>query len=98
MMGVSSTGIAILLTALATAGLALAAILRVRRHKPRPEQWEKAEIMRQLLALSERDNIRTATAPAARLRTSASWQRSRPGNAHLKTAARTTLPVHSKTR
>jgi len=43
----------ILLAGLAIGAIALVAIMISRKPKSRPEPWEKAEIMKQLLALSE---------------------------------------------
>jgi hypothetical protein len=100
MIGISSIGVVIALAGLAIALLALFAKLWAR---PKPaEKWEKAEIMKQLLALSERENSLAATAPSARLRAPASRQAIRsskaPLKAPLKTTAKTSLPIRSKTR
>ncbi|MGC2184408.1 MAG: hypothetical protein WA637_14090, partial [Terriglobales bacterium] len=61
-------------------------------------KWEKAEIMKQLLALSEREEGLRRPAPAVRLRAPATRQAIRPGAVHLKANAKTTLPSRSKTR
>jgi len=97
MIGLSSTGVAIALAVLAVAVLALVVKLCVGKPK-RAEKWEKAAIMKQLLALSERENSVATTAPSVRLRPPASKPGMRPSNAHLKTTAKTTLPNRSKTR
>jgi hypothetical protein len=97
MIAIPSTGVVIALGALAVAVLALFAKLCLGKPK-RAEKWEKAEIMKQLLALSERENNMARTAPSVRMRPPASRPTMRPGNAHLKATAKTTLPNRSKTR
>jgi hypothetical protein len=97
MIGISSIGVRIALGALAVVVLALLAKLCLGKPK-RAEKWEKAEIMRQLLALSERENGPARTSPSVRMRPSASRPTMRPGNAHLKAATKTTLPNRSKIR
>lgn len=97
MLGMSSTEVVIALAALAVVVLLLAAMLGMRKPK-RAEKWEKAEIMRQLLALSEAEMGTTATAPSVRLRAPAAKPAMRSGNAHLKATAKTTLPSRSKVR
>ena len=56
MIGTSSPGVVIALGVIAIAVLALVAKLCFSKPK-RAEKWEKAEIMRQLLELSEREGI-----------------------------------------
>jgi hypothetical protein len=97
MIAIPSTGVVIALGALALVALALLAKLCLGKPK-RAEKWEKAEIMKQLLALSERENSMARSAPSVRLRAPASRPTMRPGNAHLKASAKTTLPSRSKTR
>lgn len=96
MIGISSIGIVIALAVLAIVLLVLAKLCPGKRQ--RPEKWEKAEIMKQLLALSERENNMAVTAPSVRLHAPAPRQGMRPSNAQLKTTAKTTLPIRSKTR
>jgi hypothetical protein len=97
MLGVPSVGIVIALAVLVIAVLAL--LLKLFADKPnRAEKWERAEIMKQLLALSERDSSLPASAPSVRLRPPASGQGMRTSNAHLKTTAKTTRPIRSKIR
>ena len=96
MIGISSPGVVIALGVIAIAVLALVAKLF---SKPkRAEKWEKAEIMRQLLALSERENAMVASAPSVRLRAPAVRPANRPGNARLKASTKATLPSRSKVR
>jgi hypothetical protein len=76
--------------------LALVAGLCARKPK-RAEKWEKAAIMKQLLALSEQESTVAGPAPSVRLRAPAATPAMRP-NAHLKTSAKTTLPNRVKTR
>ena len=97
MIDISSPGVVMALGALAIGVLVLLAGLLSRKPK-RPEKWEKAEIMKQLLALSEREEGLRRPAPAVRLRAPAATQGMRPGNAHLKATSKTTLPSRSKTR
>jgi hypothetical protein len=97
MIDLSSRGVVIALGALAVALLTLLARLWLGKPK-RAEKWEKAEIMKQLLALSERENSMARTAPSVRMRAPASRPAMRPGNAHLKATAKTTLPSRSKNR
>jgi hypothetical protein len=65
-LGLSSTTIVIVLAALAA--LTLTLVLLVSRKPRRAEKWEKAQIMKQLLALSERDEsmqrMKQATRPS----------------------------------
>jgi hypothetical protein len=97
MIAIPSTGVVIALGALAVALLALLVKLRLGKPK-RAEKWEKAQIMKQLLALSERENSLAGTAPSVRMRPPASRPTMRPGTAHLKASTKTTLPNRSKTR
>jgi hypothetical protein len=97
MIAIPSTAVVIALGALAVVLLALLAKLCLGKPK-RAEKWEKAQIMKQLLALSERENGLARTASSVRMRPPASRPAMRPGNAHLKATAKTTLPNRSKTR
>jgi hypothetical protein len=96
MFGISPT-LMIALGVLTVAALFLMTPLGMRKRK-RPEKWEKAEIMRQLLALSEQDQGLKATAPSVRLRAPAPKPAGRPGTAHMKASSKTTLPSRSKAR
>ena len=101
MFGMSPT-VLILMAVLATAALLLLTPLGRRRPK-RAEKWEKAEIMRKLLALSEQEaRSKTATA-SARPRPSVSRPMParapmRPANLPIKANAKTNLPARSKVR
>jgi hypothetical protein len=98
MIDISSNGVVIGLAAIAILVLALVAKLCTGKPK-RAEKWEKAEIMKQLLALSERESNLAGTVPSVRLRAPASTRQGmRPGNAHLKASTKTTLPSRSKAR
>jgi hypothetical protein len=100
MFGISSTVIAYGVMAIATLVLLMA--LATRKPK-RVEKWEKAEIMKQLLALSEQEAGGRQTASAARARPGGSRPApsrsvTRPANIPLKASVKTTLPVRSKAR
>lgn len=104
MMEIPSTGIVLVLAALAVALLALVAMLFPRKPK-RAEKWEKAEIMKQLLALSEREeSMRRAAASSAspvsvRMRASgAARTATRPATSPLKATAKAAIPARSKAR
>ena len=99
MMDISSTGVVLVLAALAVVVLALAAMLFPRKPK-RAEKWEKAEIMRQLLALSEREeNLRRPALTAMRMRAPATARpATRPATSPLKANSKTAMPVRSKAR
>jgi hypothetical protein len=81
--------------ALAGVGVAaLALLLKLSARKPkRAEKWEKAEIMKKLLALSEQDPALASAAPSVRLRTTPAKPRMRPSGAHMKAMTSTTLPA-----
>jgi hypothetical protein len=95
MIDTSSPGVVIALGMIALAVLALVAKLCFGKPK-RAEKWEKAEIMRQLLELSDRENGKATSAPSVRLRPPAVRPANRPGTAHLKASAKTNLPNRSK--
>jgi hypothetical protein len=97
MMGIASPGILIALGAVAV--LLLALLLKLLGGKPkRAEKWEKAEIMKKLLALSESEAKLRQPAPAVRLRAPAPRPTGRPSTAHLKASSKTTLPSRAKAR
>jgi hypothetical protein len=83
MLSLSSTGFEITLGVVALVVLLLVAKMFTGKPK-RAEKWEKAEIMKQLLALSEQEEGRRVTAPAVRVRP----QAARPGQAQVKATAR----------
>jgi hypothetical protein len=99
MFGISSTVIAYGVMAIA----AFVLLMAWATHKPkRAEKWEKAEIMKQLLALSEQEAGRQV-ATAARTRPAVSRPMpsrtaTRPANIPLKASVKTTLPPRSKAR
>jgi type II secretory pathway pseudopilin PulG len=101
MFGLSPT-VLIILVVLATAALFLLTPLG-RRKRKRAEKWEKAEIMRQLLALSDQESGRKSAVAQARPRPATSRPMPtraplRPANVPLKANAKTTLPARSKAR
>ena len=101
MFGISPT-LMIALGVLTVAALFLMTPLGRPRRK-RAEKWEKAEIMRQLLALSEQESGGRPAATKARTRPavsrpSPSRTTPRPVNIPVKANAKTTLPVRSKVR
>jgi len=88
-----------LVIALAGVGVAaLALLLKLFARKPkRAEKWEKAEIMKKLLALSEQDPALASAAPSVRLRATTTKSGMRPSGAHMKAITSTALPSR-KTR
>ena len=68
------------------------------RGPKRAEKWDKAEIIKQLLVLSERENGISATAPPVRFRTPLSDQAIRPSKAYQKPTGRTSQPVRSNNK
>jgi hypothetical protein len=98
MLGLSSTGFAIALGVVALGVLVLVA--KVFAGKPkRAEKWEKAEIMKQLLALSEQEEGRRVAAPAtARSRSSVARPVMRPAQANVKMSSKVRVPVRAKAR
>ena len=97
MMTLTSPGFQVALGALGI--LMFALLVKLLGGKPkRAEKWEKAEIMKKLLALSEQEENLRRPAPAVRLRAPAPRQASRPAAAHLKASTKTTLPARSKAR
>ena len=100
MFGMSPT-VMIALAVVATAALFLLTPLGRRKPK-RAEKWEKAEIMRQLLSLSEQEAGARPTASPARPRTTSRTSPTRapmrPANLPIKANVKTTLPARSKAR
>jgi hypothetical protein len=89
----------VLLALAGCAILALALVAKFLGRKPkRAEKWEKAEIMKKLLALSEQDTALATGAASVRMRAAVSKSTMRPTNAHLKATVKTTLPSRSKVR
>lgn len=89
MIGFSTTEVVIALAALAIVTLVLAKLFT---GKPkRAEKWEKAEIVKQLLALSEQESGSRIPAPAVR-------PVARSSQARLKMTAKATLPARAKAR
>ena len=79
--------------------LVLALVIKLLERKPkRAEKWEKAEIMRQLLALSEQESGGKTATRSVRLRPSTSRSIARPGTAHVKASTKANLPARSKIR
>jgi putative alpha-1,2-mannosidase len=89
MIGLSTTEVVIALAALAMITLAFAAFFT--RKPKRAEKWEKAEIVKQLLALSEQESSSRFPAPAAR-------PVARSSQSRLKTTTKATLPARAKAR
>ena len=88
MIGFSTTEVVIALAALAIVTLVLAKLFT---GKPkRAEKWEKAEIVKQLLALSEQESGSRIPAPVRPV--------ARSSQARLKTTAKSTLPARAKAR
>ena len=99
MFGISPTSSAILLAALAIALFAaLLMIRRAQQPKKRPEKWEKAAIMKQLLAMSEREEYFAAKSASMRRRQPASRPGMRPSPASIKAASKATVASRSKAR
>ena len=89
MIGLSTTEVVIALAALVIVTVVLTKLFA---GKPkRAEKWEKAEIVKQLLALSEQENGSQLPTPAVR-------PMSRSNQARLKTTAKATLPARAKAR
>jgi hypothetical protein len=89
MIGLSTTEVVIALAALVIVTVVLTKLFA---GKPkRAEKWEKAEIVKQLLALSEQENGSRLPTPAVR-------PMSRSNQARLKTTAKATLPARAKAR
>jgi chromatin segregation and condensation protein Rec8/ScpA/Scc1 (kleisin family) len=91
-----STGFLIVFAIVAIAVLAIAGMLLAPRPK-RAEKWEKAEIMKKLLALSEQEEGRRAAA-AVKARPQAARPVTRPAAASLKAPSKIATPVRAKAR
>ena len=76
--------------------LAVAAVLLAPKPK-RAEKWEKAEIMKKLLALSEQEEGRHAAA-SVKVRPQPARPATRPATANLKAASKIATPVRAKAR
>lgn len=76
--------------------LAVITILVVSRASApvKAQKWERAEIMKQLLARAEEENI-SSTSPAPRLRTVAVKPRTRPVGSKRSPATSASRPVRS---
>src|ERR1700756_5055009 len=98
MIGLLSTEVVLALAVAAIALLALVVLL-FRRKPKRAEKWEKAEIMKQLLALSEEEEKNRA-AQAMRARTQAPLAKAsmQHANVRMRVAGKGGLPVRAKTR
>ena len=97
MFGISP-GILMLIAGLGIGTIALVGIMLTRKPKSRPEPWEKAEIMKQLLALSDLEPNAVKAKPPVRPRTPAPKQTKRPAAAYSKVPARPTQRPQSKAR
>jgi hypothetical protein len=88
--------ISILFIGLASALLVFAIIARLPGDgRKKAKKAEKAEIVKQLLALSERENTMSETAPSARPQRQLHSVSARPGNVPRKSAAKTSQPIRS---
>ena len=96
MMDLSSTGFMIALGVLAILVLMLA--MKLFAKPKRAEKWEKAEIMKQLLALSEQEEKRSLAASVPRTRTQPSRVATRPTSAPVKASTKVAIPVRAKAR
>ena len=97
MIGFSPTEVVIALAGLAMVTLLLAAMLGTRKPK-RVEKWEKAEIMKKLLALSEQEEGRRTAAATTRVRPQPARPVTRPVPANLKATSKIATPVRAKAR
>lgn len=100
MFGISTTVIAV--GVMTISGLVLLLALASRKPK-RAEKWEKAEIMKKLLALSEQEAVGKPATSAVRTRPvvsrpAPSRNAPRPAHVPLKANVKTTLPARSKAR
>jgi hypothetical protein len=98
MIGHFPIAVALALAVVVIAMLTVVALRSRSKRKQRPEKWEKAEIMKQLLALSESENSAAAKTPSIRVGVPAPRQAKRTAHAYPKRPAKTTLPIRSKTR
>jgi hypothetical protein len=85
------------LIGVATALVICATMAKIFAGQPKKAQKsQKAEIMKQLLALSEHENKISATASSVRSRAPLENQGIRPGNAPRKTATKISQPIRVK--
>ncbi|GEM_PF-2993611 len=84
---------AIVMAASALAALALVVVLLGHRKPKRAEKWEKAAIMKQLLAASEREESMLQMKQAMKARTATPQPGMRPVAAAAKAALRSTTPA-----
>ena len=97
----SHAGSEVEMTNLLLIGLAVALVAYLMLAKswiPQPQKarkQEKAEIMRQLLALSDREQGIATTAPSVRSRTPATGQRTNREKTHQKSAGKVSQPMRS---
>jgi hypothetical protein len=100
MMGLSSTGFMIALGVLAI--LVLMLVMKLFAKPKRAEKWEKAEIMKKLLALSEEEEKRRLAAPVTRAKAQPVRPAARPTPAMVKAPAKPSpkvgIPVRAKAR
>jgi hypothetical protein len=96
MAGITPVGISIALAVLVIGMLVLATIRCRGKPKQRAEKGEKAEIMKRLLALSERENTLAVKAPSSRPQARAPKKHRRTSNVRPKTTPKITLPSRSK--
>jgi len=92
-----STGFMIVFAIVAIGVLGLAAMLLAPKPK-RAEKWEKAEIMKKLLALSEQEEGRRTAAATTRVRPQPARPVTRPVPANLKATSKIATPVRAKAR
>jgi hypothetical protein len=101
MIDLSSTWLLVALGALTILVLLLVMRLFPPKRK-RAEKWEKAEIMKQLLALSEEEENRRLATPASRAKAQPARPAARPTPAPVKASAKTApkvaIPVRAKAR
>lgn len=84
------------LIGVATALVVCAIMARVFAHgTQKAEKSQKAEIIKQLLALSERENKLTGTAPSVPPRAPLSHEVTRPGNSPRKATPKISQPLRS---
>ena len=101
MIDIASSELRIAVGVLAIAVLVIVA--KLFRTKPkRAEKWERAEIMKQLLALSEEEEHRRLAAPASREKAQPVRPAARPTPAPVKASAKAApkvaIPVRAKAR
>jgi pilus assembly protein TadC len=86
----------IVLAGAASALAVFAIIVKARARKPKKaEKLEKAEIVKRLLALSERESIVWASPPTVRPRLPRSVQGARPSTIHQRPTEITSRPIRT---